>query len=420
MHEWEQFLSQLNKELGEQIVKKWIPELTSFDAGNIYLQARDSFQVSWFDEHIKPRLKGLVNNNSRPIKVHLDKTFLKAPVMKREEPTLSFTPSAIDPEMTFENYVSTDENLVVYKLLTETPPFNFVNEPPKFNPIFLYGPKGSGKTHLLMAAANSLKSQGLRVYFVRAETFTEHVVQAMRLGKMQDFRKVYRDIDVLVIDDIHIFSRKNATQEEFFHTFNTLHTAGKTILISANISPMQLIDIEPRLISRFEWGISLPLQKGKTKDLLEKKSSIWNINLSNDLTQYLVEKFPNNPIQALTALTLRTRGETITRDLADKVLKDLIEKEGVEALTFEKIVKSVANQYGIKGEDLLGKSQAREFALPRQIAMYLCREKLNMPFQTIGRHFSRDHSTVMSSVKQIQKSIDEKKLDLTPIVINKI
>lgn len=260
-----------------------------------------------------------------------------------------------------------------------------------------------------MGAAIAMQKSGKRVFFVKAETFTGHVVQAIRLGQMQEFRKVYRDIDVLIIDDIHIFSRKNATQEEFFHTFNTLHTSGRLILISANVPPMQLSEIEPRLISRFEWGISLGLQKGEMKAILEKKTALWKLPCNEELIPFLLDKFPRNPILALQALALRSKGTHLTPLLAERLLKDLLAKEQENALTPEKIVKAIAAHYGITSEDLLGKSQMRECALPRFVAMYYCRERLKMPFQKIGELFGRDHSTVMSSVKQIQKAVEEKK-----------
>jgi chromosomal replication initiator protein len=240
-------------------------------------------------------------------------------------------------------------------------------------------------------------------------------VQAIRLGQMQAFRKIYRDIDVLIIDDIHIFSRKGATQEEFFHTFNTLHTAGSLILLSANASPTKLHEIEPRLISRFEWGISLGLEKGDFAPILEKKAHLWNIFLSDELTRFLLEKFPRNPILALQALVLRGKGAAISCLGAERLLKDLIEKEQANELTPEQIIKDVAGHYGITSEDLLGKSQTRECSLPRAMAMYLCRKNLNLPFQKIGDLFDRDHSTVMSSVKQIQSGIEKKTIEAIEI-----
>lgn len=401
MKEWHQFLLQLSQELGPEIVRKWVPPLLRFDAGNIYLEAGDSFQISWFEEHVRPRLKGLVNSNQRPIKVHLVSEKNRAE--KREEPRkLSFSPDPIDPEMSLENFIPCESNLVAYKLLSENSPFN---------PIYLYGQNGVGKTHLLMGAALRLQKSGKRIFFARAETFTEHVVQAIRLGQMQEFRKVYRDIDALIIDDIHIFSKKAATQEEFFHTFNTLHTMGLLILISANVPPTQLHEVEPRLISRFEWGISLEVGKSEVAAILKHKAALWKFELDAGMGSWLLEKFPKNPIMALQALVLRSKGSPVTLAVAEKLLKDLLAKEQENALTPEKIVKQIAAHYGITSEDILGKSQIRGVALPRQMAMYFCREKLKLPFQKIGEIFDRDHSTVMSSIKQIQKGIEENKID---------
>jgi chromosomal replication initiator protein len=399
--EWQQFLWQLEQELGPEVVKKWVPGLIRFDAANIYLEAKDSFQISWFEEHVRPRLKGLVNHNQRPIKVHL-LTEKSGATKKEETRSLSFSPDPIDPEMTLENFIPEQPNLVAFRLLSETSPFN---------PIYLYGPKGAGKTHLLMGTAIALQKSGKRVFFVRAETFTEHVVQAIRLGQMQEFRKIYRDIDALIIDDIDIFSRKAATQEEFFHTFNTLHTIGRLILISANVPPPQLHEVEPRLISRFEWGISLEVGKTSPLPILKQKAALWRMDLSEELTDWLIVKFPKNPITALQALALRSKGNNLSCLVAEKLLRDLLEKEAENALTPERIVKSVAARYGITSEDILGKSQMKGVALPRQIAMYLCREKLKLPYQKIGDIFGRDHSTVMSSIKQIQKSVEEKQID---------
>ncbi|PIS03016.1 MAG: chromosomal replication initiation protein [Chlamydiae bacterium CG10_big_fil_rev_8_21_14_0_10_42_34] len=402
MKEWQQFLSRLEQELGSDVVQKWMPTVIRFDAANLYLKARDSFQVNWFEEHVRPKIKGLLNNNDRPIKIHLETEKTPSPEKEGPKGGLSFSQTPLDPEMTLENFLAAGKNIVPHKLLTEDSPFN---------PIYLYGVEGSGKTHLLMGAAHELKKQGKKVLFVKAETFTEHVVQAIRLGQMIEFRKIYRDIDVLIIDDIHIFSRKTATQEEFFHTFNTLHTTGRLIILSANVPPMRLSEIEPRLISRFEWGISLGLEKGDVESIIIKKAELWKIPLSEELKEYLLKNFPKNPIMALQALALRAKGAEVSCVAAEAILKDLLAKEKEKAITSEHIVKAVANHYGITSVDLLGKSQMREYALPRQVAMYFCREQLKWPFQKIGELFGRDHSTVMSSVKQIQKAIDEKKIE---------
>lgn len=398
MREWNEFLVFLRQELGEDVVQKWMPKLIRFDAANIYLEA-DSFQITWFEEHVRPRLKGLVNANHRPIKIH----FLTE---KKQElppqPPPSFLSDPLDSALSLATFIPSKANQIALELLQDNTP--------GFNPIYLYGPKGSGKTHLLMGAAALMQQKGKKVFFVRAETFTEHVVWAMRQGLMLFFRKVYREIDALLIDDIHIFARKTATQEEFFHTFNTLHTAGKPIILSASCPPSQLQEIEPRLISRFEWGLPLKIERSDPTAILQQKALQWKTPLSESLTQWLIDTFPEDPILPFHALLLRAKGAPLHIDGAKTLLQDLLAKQ--ESLTPEQIVKWVAAHYGITSEDIFGKSQMKGIALPRQVAMYFCREKLKLPFQKIGALFGRDHSTVMSSIKLVEKGIADKTIDL--------
>jgi chromosomal replication initiator protein len=195
--------------------------LIRFDAGNIYLEARDSFQIAWFEEHIRPRIQKLQSNNGRPIRIHLGSANKKnLPPKELEAAPISIASDPLDPEMTLEHFLcSRPSNAIARNLIAEA-----VKCP--FNPVLLYGPPLSGKTHLLMAAAAMFREKGLKVFYVRAETFTEHVVQAIRKGTMQAVRAAYRSVQALLVDDIHGFARKAATQEEFFHTFNELHTRG--------------------------------------------------------------------------------------------------------------------------------------------------------------------------------------------------
>lgn len=406
MQAWDLFLRQIEKEIGTSTVEKWLKPLkiVQFDARNLHLAASDPLQISWFEEHIRPLLKGrLLNNNERPIQVYLS-TPLKDNESKTKPFESSFTilPDRIDPEYVFENFLSFPENIVAYKLLCEV-------DRPQFNPIFIYGPKFSGKTHLLNAAANFLQSKSKKVFFVRAETFTTHVVQAIRLGQMKQFRSIYREIDVLIIDDIDVFGKKDATQEEFFHTFNALQMSGKQILLSATNPPSKLSDIEPRLLSRFEWGISIGIAPIDPEVLLQKKASLWKLSYSPELIRYLANTFDQNALIALQALSIRAKGLTsITSEKASSLLSDFIESKQASSLTAEKIASVTAQHYGIKVEDILGKSQEREYVTPRQIAMFLCREKLKLAYQKIGEIFGRDHSTVMASVRQIQNNEKEK------------
>ncbi len=439
MQAWEEFLKLQEKQLGGETVKKWLHPLkiVHFDACNLYLEAENSFQAVWFEEHMRPKvLEGFYNNNNHHIKVHIsvnDPSAFHEEETKQSPPApqkAALTSDYLDPWASLDNFIASEKNKVPFQLLCQLAGYDPSTQAigPKtvemgtFNPIYLYGSSGSGKTHLVMAVANLLLKQNYKVMFVRSETFTEHVVSAIRSGNMQNFRAAYRHVDVLIIDDVHLLAKRAATQEEFFHTFNTLHTQGKQIILTANALPQVLSSIEPRLISRFEWGITLCLEKLpplELKSLLKRKSEFLKFPIDEPVAEFLIKNFPSGTkalSRALENLVLQShldkrqiRKPTIFSDtrLAESYLIPLLEEERRTALTPNKILRVVAEYYGIRMEDILGKSQTHEYTLPRQISMYLCREKLKMPYMKIGDFFDRDHSTVMSSVKQIQKRVED-------------
>ena len=232
MQAWELFLAHLEKELGSEVVQKWLKpiKVLRFDAANLYLEAKDYFQALWFEEHIRPKAQQkLVNNNNRKIKIHLsiangmsqieNSAYVRKPAAERKAltpPTFQLTFDSLDPFCTFEHYIVGADYPIAYQLMCETSGYDYHSKQilpitgsiVTYNPIYLYGPSGTGKTHLLCSCAHVLKERGLKVIFTRAETFTEHVVSAIRAGEMSTFRHTYRNIDALIIDDVHIFSRK--------------------------------------------------------------------------------------------------------------------------------------------------------------------------------------------------------------------
>jgi len=428
MKAWDDFLESQVKELGADTVKKWLRPLflLKFDACNLYLEARDPFQALWFEEHMRKKvLAGFLNNNNKRIRVHLSVANRTAPprkskIKKEEKEVLGpkqFQVSfdSCNPLFTMEGFVVSSDNVVPFCLLNEISQSEGVAQ---FNPVFFHGAHGSGKTHLLMAVCQKMQQKGLNAVYIRAESFTEHVVTAIRSGGIGPFRQAYRNVDVLIIDNIHVFSNKGATQEEFFHTFNTLHLAGKQIMLASPQHPRDLQGIEPRLISRFEWGITLPieiLQGDSLLQILQKRSEALQFPLHPTILTFLYETFTSGPkalVKALEALVLRTHlseGESrtphaaLTLSLAKHYLADLIKQEEEQAATPQKIIQTTAEHYGIRPEDILGKARSRDCALPRQVAMYLCRNLLELPFTQIGDLFDRDHSTVMTSVRAIHE-----------------
>jgi len=396
MKPWDEFLQEQEKLLGVDAIDKWARTLkvVDFDAANLYLEASDSFQIHWFEEHLRPRLiRFFKNNNGRPIKVHLA-SGQEGPKKKKWQPVFNLAADYINPRMTFESYFAGEINQTHFTLLRQ------VIEKGGFNPIYLYGPEGSGKTHLLMAAANLLTKK--KCFYVSTDTLTRHIVTAIRNGGMKQLRQLYREQDVLLLDDIEELADRSATQEEFFHTFNTLHVAGKQIILAGSSAPEKLSGIEPRLTSRFEWGLVLSLQPLPYEDRLawiRAKSP----ELSQDVQLYLAREFES--MKSLIAAVGISKGRPLS--IVQKTVASLLEEQRKKAITSEKIVKNIAEIFGIRVADILGKPQAQEFSVPRQIAMYLCRTHLKQSFLKIGEFFSRDHSTVMTSVKTIEKKIRE-------------
>ncbi|MBX9923744.1 MAG: chromosomal replication initiator protein DnaA [Rhabdochlamydiaceae bacterium] len=428
MQAWESFLSTLQKQLGDEAVTKWLRPLkiVHFDACNLYLEAQNSFQIEWFEEHIRSKAKGQFrNNNAHPIKIHLTSAEME-PREKKEKkalppsspPPFLLNKNTLQPEMTTENFIINPSNQILASLLASAKQKEWKSE---FNPLFLYGAPCCGKTHLLQAFAHNFQSQNLQVLYIKAETFTENVVHAIRTGNMQDFRRAHRHADVLIVDDVEHLAKKSATQEEFFHTFNTLHSQGKQILLSADTSPSLLQDIEPRLISRFEWGLVLPIHKLEKEDLmrmLKIRCKTLSFPLSEAVLQFLIETFSSNikslqtSLEALILRTANLRSSALSVSKVKELLLDLMDHEKKIALNPKQIVLCVANFFSLSSEEILGKSQTQECAVPRQIAMFLCRNELKMPFTKIGEHFKRDHSTVMTSVRSVEEKIQKQDKEL--------
>lgn len=435
MRAWEIFVEDQEKEIGLDTSQKWLKSLKvlRYDACNLFLEAKDAFQAMWFEEHMRQKVQTkLYNNNKKRIKVHLSVVNAapqpkKLPAQKKQAAddkrtgfSLSF--DALDPQCTYSNFVISEANLLTFKVFEQiagNAAQKSLSAGAAVNPIYVHGGTGSGKTHLLMATAHALRQQGMHVTYVRAENFTDHVVSAIREGEMSVFRQAYRNSDVLIIDDVHIFSRKGATQEEFFHTFNTLHVAGKPIILSANCAPADLRLIEPRLVSRFEWGIVLSLEMPLRQDaiqILSAKASALKFAMHPKLLDFLLDSFSTAKgwSKALEALVLRSHlGQSggkhsagMTVVIAKELLKDLLMEEEQLTVTPSKIIRCTAEHFGIRVEDILGKAKTRDCVLPRQISMHLCRSQLKMPYVKIGTLFSKDHSTVMSSVKLIDSAIE--------------
>lgn len=286
-----------------------------------------------------------------------------------------------------------------------------------YNPLFLYGGVGLGKTHLLTAIGNVLLMQQpeIRIVYVSSEQFTNEVINSIRYDKMVEFRNRYRTVDCLLIDDIQFIAGKERTQEEFFHTFNTLYEANKQIVISSDRSTKEMSEIEGRLRSRFEMGLIADIQPPDLETkivILRKKSEMEGIPLPEEIALFLASNIRTN-IRELEGSLIRLgafcslTGQEISLDLAKRVLRDSIQEKR-QTITVEEIQKKVAERFHLKAVDLKSKRRTKNLVQPRQMSMYLCRELTGLSFPEIGKSFGgKDHSTVIHACKQIERAKEQ-------------
>ena len=325
-------------------------------------------------------------------------------------------PARLNPKYTFETFVIGASNRFAHAAAVAV-----AEAPAKaYNPLFIYGESGLGKTHLLHAVGHYAMSlfHGARVRYVSSEEFTNDFINSIRDGKAEGFRRRYREVDVLLVDDIQFLENKEQTQEEFFHTFNTLHNANKQIVISSDRPPKQLITLEDRLRNRFEWGLLTDVQPPELETriaILRKKAAQERLNVPNEVMEYIASKIASNIRELEGALIRVTAFASLNRQgvdlsLAEVVLKDLIPDSQGPEITAATIMAATASYFGISLEDLCGSSRSRVLVTARQVAMYLCRELTDLSLPKIGQHFGgRDHTTVMHADRKIRSLMAERR-----------
>ncbi len=322
----------------------------------------------------------------------------------------------LNPKYTFDTFVIGSSNRFAHAAAVAV-----AEAPAKaYNPLFVYGDSGLGKTHLLHAIGHYAQSlyQGLKVRYVSSEEFTNDFINMIRDGKQDGFRRRYRDVDVLLVDDIQFLENKEGTQEEFFHTFNTLHNASKQIVISSDRAPKRLVTLEDRLRSRFEWGLQTDVQPPELETriaILRKKAVQDRLNAPPEALEYIASRISTN-IRELEGALIRVTAfaslnrQSVDLQLAEFVLKDLIPDSHGPEITAATIMGQTAAYFGLSIEDLCGTSRSRVLVTARQIGMYLCRELTEMSLPKIGQVFGgRDHTTVMHADKKIRALMAERR-----------
>jgi chromosomal replication initiator protein len=328
-------------------------------------------------------------------------------------------PSALfNPRYRFDSFVVGNSNQLAYaasKSISENPSGSF-------NPLFIYGGAGLGKTHLIQAIGQQMRESrpNSRVAYMSADTFVTELITSIRYDRMAPFRERYRSLDALLLDDIQFIAGKERTQEEFFHTFNALYESQKQIVFTSDRPPKEIPTLEERLRSRFEWGLTADIQPPDLETkvaILRKKAEDKGLDLPQEVALFLAERVRSN-VRELEghlnkiAVFASLAGKAVTIDLTKEALKDVLSKED-KPVSAPEILRVVAAHYGLKASDLKQKSNAQTIAFPRQVAMYLCKELTDLSYPEIGKVFSerssekgKHHSTVMYSVQQIKKKID--------------
>jgi chromosomal replication initiator protein len=315
----------------------------------------------------------------------------------------------LNPKYTFENFIIGTSNQFAHaaaKKVAEVPGR-------AYNPLFIYGGVGLGKTHLITAIGNAVidKSPEISVIYVSAEQFTNEVVSAIRHEKMGELKDKYRNVDLLLLDDIHFIANKTQTQEEFFHTFNAIYEKQKQIVISSDRPPKEIGAVTDRLRSRFSMGLIADIQPPELETrvaILQKKSEMEKIHIPEEVAYYLASKVKSN-VRELEGCLIRLgaqaslTGRPINKDMAKYILQDLIE-EDEKPVTTDLIQKTVCEHYALKLSDMKAKKRTKEVALPRQIAMYLSKQLTNLSLSDIGKNFGgKNHATVIYACKQIEE-----------------
>ena len=423
---WDQTLTIIKAEMSEVSFNTWIKSCEPISISNDTI--RISVPNSFTQDILEKRYKDLVANSIKSICSKLYKIeFLIASDIKSDETSKEDTPelkkkkavlisdelsTTLNPKYTFDSFVIGNSNRFAHAASLAV-----AESPAKaYNPLFIYGGVGLGKTHLMHAIGHYILQENpkAKVVYVSSEKFTNELINAIKDDKNEEFRNKYRKVDVLLIDDIQFIAGKERTQEEFFHTFNALHEENKQIILSSDRPPKEIPTLEDRLRSRFEWGLIADIQPPDFETrmaILKKKADVEGLNVPNEVMVYIATKIKSN-IRELEGALIRIiaysslTNRDVSVDLASEALKDIISNKESAPVTVKTIQESVANYYNLRIEDLKSQRRTRNIAYPRQIAMYLSRKLTDMSLPKIGEEFGgRDHTTVIHAYEKISENL---------------
>jgi chromosomal replication initiator protein len=425
---WQSVLGQLQTEMPKASYDTWVrdTQVLSYEDGILVIGVDNAYARDWLESRLASTVNRLlvgVMNRSVDVKFVvgsetgapelIDDQLLEVtettPDLTVTTPIAPERHPALNPRYTFDNFVVGSNNRLAHAAslsVAENPAHSY-------NPLFLYGGVGLGKTHLLHAIGNACHERGLNVLYVSSEEFTNDMINSIRMHTTQAFRDKYRTADVLLVDDIQFIAGKESTQEEFFHTFNTLHGQDKQIIVSSDRPPKAMVTLEERLRSRFEWGLAADIQPPDLETrlaILRSKAERTGRTVPDEILETIARRVQSNIRELEGALNrivafADLSGSALTPQLAEVALADLLPQR--RDLTPGQVVALVADKFNVSVDQLIGRDRSREIALPRQVAMYLLRREVNVSLPQIGEALGgRDHTTVMYAIQQIASKIE--------------
>jgi len=434
---WDDILARIETKVNRHSFYTWFRPTTFVAEDRLSLTVRvpNPLFKDWLTKHYSGVIAEAMNEVKRP---NLSLNFVAEPQMdvpviplSVEEAALESGqpaatppgPAGLNPRYTFDTFIVGSSNQFAHaacRAVAEAPSRSY-------NPLFIYGGVGLGKTHLMHAVGQYVlqHDRNLKLTYISSERFMNEMINAVRYDRVLDFRERYRSVDVLLVDDIQFLAGKEGTQTEFFHTFNALYDSQKQIVLSSDCPPHEIPALEERLRSRFEWGLTADIQSPDLETkvaILKKKAETEAVPLADNVAMYIAGKIKSN-IRELEGSLIRLiayaslTGQEITLSLAQEVLKNILDHE-TKAVTIEAIQKFVADYYNLKMVDLKSRNNSKSVAMPRQIAMYLCKSLTHASLPEIGRSFGgKHHSTVIHSIRKVE-DLRKKEGDFNTLIGN--
>ena len=422
-HVWSAALGELQLQMTQATFDTWLRDsrLLKQEDGTFVIGVKNGYAKDWLEHRLLATIKRtLARLTGRTVAVQFvvwseeterrEDVSLLTPPPPTAQMAAAPPPANLNPRYTFDSFVVGPGNRLAQAAsmaVAETPAS-------AYNPLFLYGRVGLGKTHLLHAIGHVCQAQGLRVLYVSSETFTNDLIEAIRSHTTDTFREKYRTADVLLVDDIQFIAGKESTQEEFFHTFNALHGTGKQIAMSSDRAPKALSTLEERLCSRFEWGLIADIQPPDLETriaILRTKAATSGVAVPDDILNVIASRIQSNirelegALNRVAALSSLTH-QPLTEQLAETALSNLLPQRS--KLTTDQIIEAVAHHFGVEIAALQGRSRSQAIARPRQIAMYLIRKETGASLPQIGAELGgRDHTTILYGCERIADLIEE-------------